>query len=87
MILHRYINLIKSIRNIIVLENAVIHQIPFIDLFIYLLWFNAIFKHNIGYTWQPVLLVEEESGQTPERTTDTREATGKLSHITTFAES
>ena len=45
------------------------------------------FRHNIGYTWRPVLLVEEETGKPPERTTDPREATGKLSHITTFAES
>ena len=32
-------------------------------------------------------MVEEEPGQPRERTTDPREATGKLSHITTFAES
>ena len=27
--------------------------------------FNAIFQHTIGYTWQPVLLVEEEPQKTP----------------------
>jgi hypothetical protein len=48
---------------------------------------NAIFQHTIGYTWRPVLMVEEETGKSPERTTDPREATGKLSHISTFAES
>jgi hypothetical protein len=48
---------------------------------------NAIFQHKIGYTWRPVLMVEEEIGKSPERTTDPREATGKLSHISTFAES
>ena len=32
-------------------------------------------------------MVEEEPRQPWERTTDPREATGKLSHITTFAES
>ena len=55
--------------------------------FVCFVWFNAIFQHNIGYTWRPVLMVEEEPGQPRERTTDPREATGKLSHITTFAES
>ena len=52
-----------------------------------LLWFNAIFKHNIGYTWRPVLLVEEEPGKPPGKNPRPREATGKLSHITTLAES
>ncbi|KAL3868472.1 hypothetical protein ACJMK2_041273 [Sinanodonta woodiana] len=46
-----------------------------------------ISKHNIGYTWRPLLVVEEEPRQPWERTTDPREATGKLSHITTFAKS
>ena len=55
-------------------------------LFVFL-WFNAIFNHNIGYTLRPVLLVEEEPGKTRERTNDPREATDKLSHITTFAKS
>ena len=55
--------------------------------YVLFLWFNAIFQHNIGYTWWPVLMVEEEPRQPPERTTDPREATGKLSHITTLAES
>ena len=32
--------------------------------------FNAIFQLKIGYTWQPVLMVEEEPGKSPERTTD-----------------
>ena len=32
-------------------------------------------------------MVEEETRQTPERTTDPREATGKLSHIPTLAKS
>ena len=32
-------------------------------------------------------MVEEEPGQPLERITDPREATGKISHITTFAES
>ncbi|MBZ5782293.1 hypothetical protein, partial [Klebsiella aerogenes] len=27
------------------------------------LWFNAIFQHNIDYTWRPVLMVEEELGK------------------------
>jgi hypothetical protein len=49
--------------------------------------FKAIFQHTIGYTWQPVLMVEEETGKSPERTTDPREAIGKLSHISTFAKS
>jgi hypothetical protein len=48
---------------------------------------NAIFQHTIGYTWRPVLMVEEETGKSPERTTDPRGTTGKLSHISTFAES
>ena len=53
-------------------------------LIVVFLWFNAIFQHNIGYTWWPVLIVEAEPGKTPERTTNPQEATGKLSHITTF---
>ena len=58
------------------------------DNFVFcILWFNAIFKHNLGYTWRPVLMVEEEPGKLPERTTDSQGATGKLSHITTLAES
>ncbi|KAK3609606.1 hypothetical protein CHS0354_038606 [Potamilus streckersoni] len=48
---------------------------------------NAIFQHTIGYTWRPVLMVEKEIGKSEERTTDPREATSKLSHISTFAES
>ncbi len=49
--------------------------------------FNAIFQHKIGYTWRPVLMVEEEPWKTPGRTTDPREATGRLSHLPTLAES
>ena len=52
--------------------------LPLCLLFVYLLWFNAIFQHNIGYTWRPVLLVEEEPGQPRERTTDPQDATDKL---------
>ncbi len=32
--------------------------------------FNTIFRHTIGYTWRPVLLVEKETGKSLERTTD-----------------
>ena len=59
----------------------------FVCLFFVFFLFNAIFQHNIGYKWRPILMAEEEIGQPPERTADPREATGKLSHITTFAES
>ncbi len=48
---------------------------------------NAIFQHTIGYSWRTVLMVEEETGKSLERTTDPQEATGNLSHITAFAES
>ena len=66
------------------MRNELIRVLNSSFVFVFL-WFNAIFQHNIGYTWQPVLMVEEEPGQPRERTTDIREVTGKLSHITTFA--
>ncbi len=31
---------------------------------------NAIFQHMIGYTWRPLLMVEEETGKSAEITTD-----------------
>jgi hypothetical protein len=34
---------------------------------------NAIFQHMIDYTWLPVLMVEEETLKSAERTTDPRE--------------
>ncbi|KAK3581863.1 hypothetical protein CHS0354_032769 [Potamilus streckersoni] len=48
---------------------------------------NTIFQHMLGYTWRPVLIVEEETRKSVERFTNPREATGKLSHISTFTKS
>ena len=45
------------------------------------------FQHKIGYTWWPVLMVDEEPRKTLERTTNTPEATCKLSHISVLADS
>jgi hypothetical protein len=49
--------------------------------------FNTNFQHKVGFTWWPILMLEEEPGKTTERTTDSREATGKVSQMPTLAES
>ena len=52
-----------------------------IDLFIYLLCFNATFSNISAISWRPVLVVEETGVLYPERTTDHGQATGKLNHL------
>jgi hypothetical protein len=59
----------------------------FASFFLLLLLFWGLTPFFSTRTWRPVLMVEEETGKSTERTTDPREATGKLSHISTFAES
>jgi hypothetical protein len=45
----------------------------------WILEFNATFNNISTISWQPVLVVEE--AEYPERTTDPRQATGKLYHL------
>ncbi len=47
-------------------------NICLVDFVVFILGLNAIFQHMIGYTWLPVLMVEEETWKSPERTTDPR---------------
>ena len=68
-------------------EISKVNMIQVIESVLVVVGFDAIFQHTIGFTWRPVLMVEEETGKFEERTTNPRETTGKLSHISTFAES
>jgi len=45
-----------------------------------LLVFNATFSNISAISWRPVIVVEE-AGEYPERTTDPGQATGKLYHL------
>ena len=48
-----------------------LHAHMYAGLYVFVfLWFNAIFQHNLGYTWRPALMVEEEPAQPRERSTD-----------------
>jgi hypothetical protein len=52
------------------------HFFPF-NLFGFMV-FNTTFNNISAISWRPVLVVEE--AEYPERTTDPRQATGKLYH-------
>ena len=87
-------SVVRNIQSMIQTITAVImcggHGQPLVKLSshdVVLVGFIAIFQHTIGYTWRPVLMVEEEPGEeNPEITAYPRKVTGKLSHVPTLAE-